>query len=626
MARLSKFIKLDRDVLLEYIYNDANLISDRYKVMTDTRTRLRSYIASDTSLTGNTVANSLLNLDFTGLRYGKIDPEYYTYQQTSDFVAGLPTRHDTLKLHVPINWNFGEYLGFYLRVYTADSTNSNVVTLSNLYFDITEARQQALIAYSTPAILFQEKLWGKAIVVDVPSVNAVAKQLANGVAKPNSINYNLTNGVGLSQTSPIFIDFIFIAGSQTVNGIKSYTLGDKYTTSVPQTPEYEDLAVKIQHSPKGDYFEIFGTFNDSIAEFKNFIDDSVSIGHRYYVEYAVTMFEQNVRGKTIVFTVIDAFNETIDFRPIIKFSTTTAIIDVEMRLVDDVDNSTIIRRASYGMLQDEVSKYSTNLTKINLDNANKPKIYNIKNSIDASLLGKTNSMGSLRASRGRTGTGYKVGPATTKGNAMQGGGAGNGGGGASATVEVKVPYPVLVDKFNVIGKSDNVIVNGNLFYGEGKMIVKIYPFDNLVKFVLATGDATAPSYLDMTGMGEIKIVFKNDLNTEEFPVMTGTEDVNLAGGIVAFKIPQARFQAIKKIFNAGNNIFYITATNAGGNTHIYNGLYQIYDTTANINGLNVSANTATNQPTTNTDPNLKQESAVVTYKQVTDSTNPNKKP
>ena len=91
----------------------------------------------------------------------------------------------------------------------------------------------------------------------------------------------------------------------------------------------------------------------------------------------------------------DDFNESIEYRPIIKYSTTTAVIDVEMRMIDAVDDSYIVRKASYGMLQDEVSKYSLRLSKINLKNAFKPKVYNIKNAINPSLIGKSNSMGMI---------------------------------------------------------------------------------------------------------------------------------------------------------------------------------------------------------------------------------------
>jgi hypothetical protein len=41
------------------------------------------------------------------------------------------------------------------------------------------------------------------------------------------------------------------------------------------------------------------------------------------------------------------------------------------------------------MLQDEVAKYSLNLTKINVANAHKPKIYNIKSPEGAGIFGNS---------------------------------------------------------------------------------------------------------------------------------------------------------------------------------------------------------------------------------------------
>ena len=627
MAKISKYIKLDKNVLLEYVYNDGNLIGEKYKVLVDSRTKKKSYIATDTSGTGNTQINQLFNLDLLSSKYGKVDTNFYSYLQYSDYSSGTPVRHDTLTFHIPTNWTFGEHLGFYIRVYTHDSNNQNTFDLSNFYFDMTNISQQSLMSYTAPPLLFQEKLWGKAISIQIPAVSEVASQLANGVAKVNSLNYNLTDGIGLSSTSPIFIDFFFVSGIQTVNNVTTFTLGQKLTTTVPQTPEFERLGLTVQHSPNGDFFEIFGTYNSNITEFNKFINDSVRIGHKYYVQYDITMYEQNVRGKTTTMSVINNFNETIEYRPIIKNSTTTAIIDVEMRLIDSVDDSYILRRASYGMLQDEVSKYSTNLMKINLANAIKPKIYNIKNNIDASLLGKTNSMGKSTLPTGKTGTGFKVGIATSKGSAQNNGSLIDPNAPQTTIETIKVPYPVLVEKFNVIGKSDNELISKNLFYGNGKMQIQIYPFDNIVKFIIATGDNATPNYLDMSGLGEIKLVFKNDLSTVDFPLMVEAPDNDLKVGQVVFKVTQSKFQLVKKIFTSGVNLFYITATNQSTTTLVYTGLFQIFDTTGNVANLNQVAGAAGSgvQPSINTDPSLPKATAVVTKKLVTSQTTPIKK-
>lgn len=701
MAKISKYVKLDKDILLEYIYNDGNMVGDQYKILVDSRDNRRSYIAGDLSSTGNTnisgQENQLFKLDSVSGKYGIVRPDYYSYLQYKEFSSSIPVRHDTIKIHIPINWTFGEHLGFYIRVYTLDETNTNPFEISNFYFDMTNVSQQYLLNYSTPPLLFQEKLWGKTIQIEVPAVNEIAAQKVDGSAKPDSINYNLTNGIGLSITAPIFIDFLFIDGIQKINGISSYILAGKVTTTIPQTPEFERLGLIIKHSTEGDFFEVYGTYNENIAEFKKFIDDSFTMGHRYYVQYNITTYEQNIRGKTTTVTVHDGFNETIEYRPIIKFSTTTAIIDVEMRLIDSVDDSYILRRASYGMLQDEVSKYSTNMLKINLVNASKPKIYNVKNAIDASLLGVTNAMGRTTAPRGRfnqktsSGAGFNVGIAVNKGDlgsgnafgagvgangvagagnaagsgfgaagagtgvagaagAGFGAGGGNGAGGAGGAGSgfgagngagngagglfgsngvqiqtIKVPYPVLIDKFNIIGKSENSIFNNNTFFGNAKMQIKIYPFDNIIKFIIASGDATKPDYLDMTGLGEIKLTFKNDNKTEEFPLMAESTDINLKLGQVVFKVPQSKVLSIKKIYESGVNIFYITSLSQGNNSVVYTGLYQIFDNLKNVSDLNKDSAAEGAKPSINPDPNLPKNTAVVTRKLITSQTAPTKK-
>ncbi len=623
MAKVSKFVKLDKDVLLEYIYDEGNLLSESYQILVDSRDRRQSFISGQSSVTGNTTGNQLFKVDNITQKYGKVNPDYYSFLQVKNYAAGTPTRFDTLKFHLPINWTFGEYLGFYVRVYAFDTTNSRVFELSNFYFDMTDVSQQYLLNFTSPPLLFQEKLWGKNIQVSIPALSDVSGQKTNNVPRENSINANLTNGIGFNTTSPIFVDFHFVTNIQTINSVTTYLLTSKVTTTVPQTPEFERLGLVIQHSPNGDFFEIFGTYNNSIGGFAQFIDESYNIGHRYFVQYNITMYEQNIRGKTTTVTQNENFNETVEYRPIIKFSTTTAIIDVEMRLIDAVDDSYIIRRASYGMLQDEVSKYSLKLTKINLVNASKPKIYNIKSNIDPSLVGLSNSMGRITKTATQT---------KSVSGLLANGGAGNNGmnnnNGGGVTVEtVKVPYPVLVDRYNIIGKSENAVISSTTFYGLGKLQIMIYPFDNIIRFVLAAGDNTKPDYLNMTGYGEIKLVFKNDNNIYEFPLYTESGGIDLSIGQIAFKVGQSKFSNIKKLFETGINVFYITSLIQGITSVVYTGTYKIYDNLQNVASLNSEAGAAANaNPSIIKDPNLPQETAIVTRRPLSQSSKPVAKP
>jgi hypothetical protein len=586
MAKISKYVKVNKDILLEYIYNDGNLIGDPYDVLVNTRDQKLSYIGGDTSGTGNIIGNQLFKLDQISNKYGKVNPNYYSFLQLKNYGSSIPVRHDTIKIHLPINYTFGEYLGFYIKVYAFDYLNRETYDLSNFYFDMTDVNQSYLLNYSSPPLLFQEKLWGKNITVEIPAVGEIANQRVNNRPKDNSINSNLTNGTGLSLTAPIFIEYQFITSIQTINGITTYLTTPKTVITVPQTPEFEKLGVVVQESSQGDFFEIYGIYNDSLGEFNKFINDSVELGNRYYVQYIITMYEQNIKGKSSTFTVTDNFNETVEYRPIIKYSTTTAIIDVEMRLIDAVDESYIIRKSSYGMLQDQVSKYSLLMMKINLKNANKPKIYNIKGSIDQSFSGNGTDSGVS----------------------------------SNVVIEtVKVPFPVLIDRFNIIGKSDNVRFNAKTFYGIGKLQILIFPFDNVINFVLATGDANQPQYMDLTNMGQLKLVIKNDQILSEFPLYTDTGEVNLSIGQLVFKISKNKFNDIKRIYESGLTVFYITTTSQGITTVIYTGLYKVYDSLANVNSLNIDVSStqaafSQNQPNIIQDNSITQATAIVTRK------------
>ena len=601
MSKVSKYVKLDKNILLEYIYNDSNLIGESYNILVNSKYRAQAYVAGSSSITNNVTNNQLFKIDTLSNRYGLIDTNYYSFLQEKNYSAGNPIQHDTLKIHLPINWTFGEYLGFYVRVYAFDSFNMKTYDLSNFYFDMTNVNQTYLLNFTTPPLLFQEKLWGKNISIDIPSLNAISSQLNGTLAKEDSINYNLTNGDGLSTTSPIFIDFHFINNIQTINNVSTYLLSSNSTTTISQAPEYENLGLVVEHATNGDYFEIYGIYADTIAGFKKFIDDSFALNRDYYVQYDITLYEQNIRGKTTTVTVTDNFNETIEYRPIIKYSTTTAIIDVEMRMIDSVDNTFIIRRASYGMLQDELSKYSLNMMKINVSNVSKPKIYNLKNSINTGLIGGlSNTGGVLNLSNGSSNTNSTF----------------NTGQNGVIVETIKVPYPVLVDRFNIIAKSDNALFDNKTFYGYGKIQILLYPFDNVVKFSIATGPDNKPEYLNMTGINEIKLVIKNDQNQFTFPLFIESGDIDLSIGQVIFKIPQNRFNDIKKIYDSGINLFYIVGTSQSTTSVIYTGLFKIYDNRANVTLLNDQAANANNlgNPSIILDPSQTKETAIVTRK------------
>lgn len=556
--KLSKYVKVNKDVLIEYIYDDNNNISDPYKILVNARDNSYHYIAASSSLTNNTQPNQLFQIDTVTNNYGLLNTDNYSFLQFREYPSGFPIRHDTIKIHLPVNYVFGEYIGCYVRIYSLDIDNKTQYSYSNFYFDETNIDQQHLLNYSSPPLLFQEKLWGKHITFNIPSPYSVSNQRVDNSVKPNSINFNLTNGMGMSLTSPIFIEFSFLTTKKTINSISTYYLTSPYAVSIPLAPSFEKLGVKIEQSVNGDFFEIYGTYNGNISEFNSFINNSVQLGNRYYVKYQITHFEQNIRGKSYIIIVNDNFNESVEYRPIIKYSTTTAIIDVEMSLIDAVDDSIITRRASYGMLQDEVAKYGLNLTKINISNANKPKIYNT----NTTIVPNTNLI---------------------EINSNQ-------------TPVQKVDNIVLAYNFNVVAQSNSVRLGSKSWYGMGKLLIDLNPFDNVLRFKISkvveqtnSNLPAQPQDLDLTNYGELKLVIKNTQISIESKLFVSSNEVRISEGVVVFKIPSSKMLDIKKIYGSGINTFYITSTTTSGVSVIYSGLFRIFDSVDNIRVLNEAA-------------------------------------
>ena len=610
--KVSKYIKVDKDVLLEYIYDNNNNIGDSYKILVNVKDNTYSYVAGDASITQNTPNNQLFRIDSVTNNYGIVDTSNYTFLQYKDYSSGFPVRHDTIKIHLPINYTFGEYLGCYVKVYGFDYDSKKTYDLSNFYFDITDVDKSYLLNYTAPPFLFQEKLWGKNITINIPSLFAVANQRKNNATKLYSINYNLTNGTGMSLTSPVFIDFHFINNKKIINSVTTYNLETRVSSSVPQVPEFENLGVSIQHSTNGDYFEIVGIYNGNSVEFKSFVDNALNYGNRYYVEYNITLYEQNIRGKTIKVIQDTNFDQSVDYRPVIKFSTTTAVIDVEMNLVDMNDLSAITRRASYGMLQDEVAKYSLNLTKINIANAQKPKIYNVRTPEGLGIFERGNQLPQ----------------ATTPQIQLE---------------PVKVNFTVLADKFSVVAKSDSVSLGKNNFYGIGKLELLIQPFDNVIQLIIAqdvsdtqksvdVGNGSrleyvnTPKYMDLSNMGEVKFVIKNSNTYVETNLYLPSNSVDLANGVVVFKLPASKINDVRKVYDSGINVFYITSTIDSSTTVVYSGLFNIYDSRANVVNLNttlrdIQRGIGTNQePSIINDPDSRTGTAIVTRRVIQTNT------
>jgi len=571
--RNSSYQKVHRDVLLEWIYDDANLITEPYKILRNKKDVTSSYIGGN--LTNNSITNQLFPVDLVSNKWTKIDTNQYTFLEIEDYSSSGPIRHDTLRIYFPINYNFGEYSGIQIKIYTLDFTNKKLFDISNFYFDKFDTTQSNIKETLLQPLLYEGKLWNQYIDLDIPSVSFLSSQRnSSGGVLLGSINDYLTNGSGLSTTSPIFIDFHFITGFQQIGINKNFFLSTPFTLEIPQSPELDELQLVIEESKEGDFFEIYPTFNGTFEEFEQFIESSYRVDKDYYTEYQITVFEENIKGKTTRFVIDSDFSQKVEFRPVFKYSTTIASIDVELKLIDRVSETVLTRRAIYGLKPNQLSKYLVNLKRIKVKNIQKPKIY-IKNETILSQIDSLN-----------------------RGNQQE--------------VRINVDVPTLIDVKTVHAYSDNDLnpkSSSNLdnYHPNGRMKIVIQPFDNIIKFSLARKQDNKLEFVDLTNCQNLELIFKSDKNIYNFQ---SVDNSNLSTGSVNFKVNQSFYQALKNIYLEKNNLFYITTTNNNIRTLIYSGLFIPSDSAEAISSITPTQNLQS-LPIFFENPDLLQDALVV---------------
>jgi len=510
--RTSKFINLNKDVLLEWIYDDDNLLIENYKVVVNTLDDQYNFVNTEetntlSSVTNNIQSNNLILINDETSKWGYMDETIYPFLQVSTYLYNVPQRYDIVRIYFPVNYSFEDYIGFLLNLYVLDITGKRKIYLSNFFFDQTDTSKSLDLA--APPFLHNDVLWGKYKEIQIPATSVLSKQVSQTnsgeftlIPTPGSINANLAGPTlsGISATSPIFIDFSFLLKKDYLFNQITFLVGSTYSTSISQTPEFEDLSVEVISSNKGDFFEIVGTYNNNSSDFETFIEQQRSLGNYFYVTYKVNIIEQNVITNTVQYFTENNFDHAIWFRPVITFSTTTAAIDVIMTLVNASDSNVIERRATYTMLQDEVSKYSRILTKINVENAFDVSVYNAKSDkLEIKSFGEPKTI----------------------------------------VEKIDVPYPVLYDNFKVITRNRSEDIQDETYYGIGQLQILLYPFDNVVKFNIAkqSQDGNVIPYA-LPNNGRITLTFKTAEDEIDIDLYTDSGEINFENGDIIFKIEQ----------------------------------------------------------------------------------------
>ena len=276
----NKYLNVNEDVLIQWIYDSDNLQSENYSIVTDLNNDRQNNFQSSTATNTNTIDNNLFILDPVLNKYAVINSNDYNFLQTQNYFTS-PIAYDKIRIHFPVDYDFDNYSlkGIILKIYAFDYNNSKTHNFCHYFYDNEDSSRQNELKIGIP-FTYNEQQWGKYIDIEIPSIDAVSNQrsILNTSDTPsnNTINQHMTN-LGISKTSPIFIDFSFLTSTNTVFDKKYYYGGSIYRVSISKTPEYQTLAVNVLESTNGDYFEIYGTYGNSLENLDDFIEEEIGI-------------------------------------------------------------------------------------------------------------------------------------------------------------------------------------------------------------------------------------------------------------------------------------------------------------------------------------------------------------
>ena len=96
MAKQSKFIKLNPNVLMEWIFDNEEYVTENYKVITNLNENKKRNFLSTTNL--NNVNNNLFQLDSVLKKYTIINSAKYNFLQEQNY-SSAPTQYDTVRIY-----------------------------------------------------------------------------------------------------------------------------------------------------------------------------------------------------------------------------------------------------------------------------------------------------------------------------------------------------------------------------------------------------------------------------------------------------------------------------------------------------------------------------------------------
>lgn len=378
----SKFIQVASSVLVEYIYSDPNESSNFF---IESQVPLYKYKDSifngiinenkGTYYTGNSINRTFENFgdNQISLLRAKSLNQYDYLLDASDNNQML---YDSIRIHFISGFNFENNRGFIFNVKCLDGKSS---TINLLNFALTKS--DSFENLNPNPFYFANKYYTSYIEVKVLSLYQLI--YSHYFTDPQLVSLITANN-GIKKDQYIQCHFSWISEIESTSTSEICTLFDSFSFDLELVDKYSNITASINVSLTGNYFEYGGLYKG--INIGDFINNMNSAGYDYIMLHDIVLYESGeligddpVWSKTqeLQLSQTSNFSTLNIWRPIIKSAATTAFkVDYVLRLFNRNDQSQIWKVASIMVTGDDVSKFGTYNSAINISSPIIHKIYN----------------------------------------------------------------------------------------------------------------------------------------------------------------------------------------------------------------------------------------------------------
>ncbi len=468
----------------------------------------------------------------------------------NESIASNLVNYDTVRLHLRTGFSFSArgHQGFIFQVKA--KRNSGIY---NFFTSLAYLNNSNYEVQNPAPFVLSGTAFSKFIEIKIPSLVDMYDNQLNLDFQEAFFGLTGTDNA-IDPTANYEIAFKLIDRLTEVDGVKFADTGYELELILPQEDEYQDIAAVVEEAGDGDYFNLYGTKDGSIANFSQYVLDRIEkSSDDITVFYDIEVLEQIGLNYAPTFigsyVQTDRFDEPISFRPIIKNANVAAsfLINLNLRIYNVTDNTQILKQAS--LIYRKPSKYGKKMLQLALGNNVVNKVYNTIASTTSSRTIET-FVNSIRPSVGETRY-----------------------------------VPVAIDTVNVRAGSTPVLLNGTevtsispiLFKPEGEGVMTLSKVaDNFIKFKVVQQDGSSMKEVSLVNADSIDLLIKSGSVEQSIAADLTFPDIDMGSGEIMFKIPKSvatRFD--QPDTNLMTDKFYINITNGASSSTLYYGIVNI---------------------------------------------------